>query len=1452
MGKPGRKGDQAEQAGPPTVKKPEDLPIYAHRESILQHIRDHRVTHIQGETGCGKSTQVPKYILEDAEEAHKRGDSDGRTKIIVTQPRRMAAITLAKRVASELDEDIGSTVGYAISGERVSGKLCFATTGFLLQVLVNQPEEFGTYTHIILDEVHERSVDADLLTMLLKLLMQVYPTVKLIVMSATLQARLFAAYFKCLEEGLLGQRGRRAAPSLDILPKPIFVGVRTYPVQEIFLDEIENHYDVSGVSARRGMDKALRGFAGMGGRKGKGGKDDKGGKGKGDKGNGKGKGGKDTASGFKRLEPQIAEGLDELCKELITQMARETCTLIVFLPGIADITSFYETLAPLDGARQEKREPQTRSSFSENWRDNDNSWRTTTKDQDAANTASTEPVSLRIFPMHSLIPREEQEEVFNEPPKGICHVVLASNIAESSLTLPSVCGIIDLAMRRSIQYDARRLMSCLVTTWCSQSSCKQRSGRSGRTMPGVAVRMVTRPFFDTQMVEFDPPEMLNAPLTKLYLQAKQLCYKLDHMYNSGLIPDDIDMDLTTPQLLLGEVVQPPSTLLVDAAITELAAVGCIDRATEDASITPLGYIAMALPCELRLCRLLYFGLTLGCEADAIAMVSGLTASDPFSSPSLLVLKDEREYVKKLERSFGARRRCDHGRYSEPLMLRDLFAEWIQVGAPRGPKAMGSFARDWNIIPKKFEAMITEAVDICTRMVKLLNPRSSGHYSIQRLLSTMRFSVDKREELTKAMYPTNDEYSKLFSEDVTMLRALLALSFSDQMLLSLKPRWTPSGGKKRKEEQLLDIINKQGLDPAGTVIMMNPPHECRQNGESEENYQRLCEALCGERCKRPYYDEKERLLFLDFRGPAKPAGGRRKGRKEEEDWREEDIAYDGPPVINDVCSQAHLLHQFGAGRWKFSVENFCPSAYGQQWGGGGWGGGGNQWGQGYEAYQEEGQEEAEEEQRAGTLELFKPLQPFLINWEVLQNAPADSGGKGGGKKGGGKKPSAVKAMPDWRNPLGYACHVVKDGPPQELLGICASVQGLESGASAFIAGATVLGLNHLPLLLATLDVTKWQIQFGFDAETYEVKAIKIMHYEIALPPETLTIDMLQKLNALRSKMLEIMSPWEEEEEEPQYNQKGKGGKQSKGHRARTIWVGDISEEIASILEEVWETPDPVQNVKKQNLYWTNAADEEVSETLSLLQPLTEEPDWYYEPGAGNGKSSSSKAPKEKKQKQQKSGGGANGALPQRQGVKGEEYKKLNQVVEYLRSQPKNEGKLSKVCGSFYISPKAMQKYPEFLQIDKAGKGGQENVRLVGASGGGSNWTASGSGNNWQASQSKKGSGKGGGGGKSGGFGGKGSGAGKGGSNLEVHITKFVSTSGVPCLETDFDRVVKQWIREFERRRGPKYVQEAFEHLAKWTSKKERDQVKKWNAYIMVLLRNWESDEFDDERDARPLQ
>ena len=666
-----------------------DLPIDAHREKILKHIRRHRVTHIQGETGCGKSTRLPRYLLEEAMTHGKR-----LPRIIVTQPRRMAAYTLARRVAAECGESLGGgTVGYRISGDAIDGRLCFVTTGYLLQRLVHSPTEFANYTHLVLDEVHERGVDADLLSMIIKALMFRYREVKLVVMSATLQASLFADYFAPVE-----QKNR--------VSEILVVGSRVHPVEQIFLDDVMSQFTLTQ-QMEANVKKALEIFSRHGKGKGKS-------KGK-DNGQGKGKGsGKQNGSehSFQRVERQFVDGLAEVTVELVHQLAKPCCTVIVFLPGIADITSLFELLAGSQGRQGQER-----------------------------NVRPSAP-RLKVFALHSQIPRSEQEEVFHKVPADVCHVVLASNIAESSLTLPSVCAVIDLALHRTVQYDTRRLMCCLVTAWCSRSSCKQRSGRAGRTMAGRAICMVPRSFFEDTMLQFDPPEMLNVPLTKLYLQAKQLCSTFAAHSELGM--PDLEMDLSTPKTLFREVIQPPSVELLGAAVQELAAVGCLTEPADGAHITDLGRLAIALPCDLRICRLIYVGCLLRCPADAIMMASGLTAVDPFSAPSLLVLKDQREFVAKLKRSFAARQKCDQGRFSEPLLLHTLMYEWLVAGAPHGPRRqrrLGDFAYEWSVIPKKFETLVGDAMDLTARTLKLLQPQSTCRRMVEELLACMKRGVD---------------------------------------------------------------------------------------------------------------------------------------------------------------------------------------------------------------------------------------------------------------------------------------------------------------------------------------------------------------------------------------------------------------------------------------------------------------------------------------------------------------------------------------------------------------------------------------------------------------------------------------------------------------------------------------------------------------------------------------
>jgi hypothetical protein len=221
------------------------LPIAQHRLDVLRLVASSRVCVIEGETGSGKSSQVPQYILK----AYETDECDPTTgepftdpcmqtkgkavNIIVTQSRRIAVVSLARRVAEELGEgQFGGKVGFVIGGERANShrtRITFATTGYLTELLAHCPEAAQRYTHVILDEVHERSADGDVLLLLLRQLLSTYAHLRVILMSATIQGDLLLQYFNTDDIGL------------PRIPPPLHVGAMRFPVQEIFLDDLPEH-----------------------------------------------------------------------------------------------------------------------------------------------------------------------------------------------------------------------------------------------------------------------------------------------------------------------------------------------------------------------------------------------------------------------------------------------------------------------------------------------------------------------------------------------------------------------------------------------------------------------------------------------------------------------------------------------------------------------------------------------------------------------------------------------------------------------------------------------------------------------------------------------------------------------------------------------------------------------------------------------------------------------------------------------------------------------------------------------------------------------------------------------------------------------------------------------------------------------------------------------------------
>ena len=252
------------------------LPIAGHREEIVDGINGNTVCIVEGETGSGKSSQVPQYILD-----HCIGgrSSDGQLSILVTQPRRVAAISLAGRVAAERGEALGNTIGYRIGGARKgkNPRITFVTTGWLVQYLTHVPDASRRVTHIVLDEVHERDVDSDIMCLVCKLLLDVQrrriqaaldygevppPPLRLVLMSATLNSQLFADYFASVNVRLdpgtgLPFAGGATGALTAAIPR-LHVGVMRYPLTTLYLEDLRHMVP----DMRRTVEAAVKGMMG--------------------------------------------------------------------------------------------------------------------------------------------------------------------------------------------------------------------------------------------------------------------------------------------------------------------------------------------------------------------------------------------------------------------------------------------------------------------------------------------------------------------------------------------------------------------------------------------------------------------------------------------------------------------------------------------------------------------------------------------------------------------------------------------------------------------------------------------------------------------------------------------------------------------------------------------------------------------------------------------------------------------------------------------------------------------------------------------------------------------------------------------------------------------------------------------------------------------------------------
>ncbi|CAK0848611.1 unnamed protein product, partial [Prorocentrum cordatum] len=249
--------------------------------------------------------------------------------------------------------------------------------------------------------------------------------------------------------------------------------------------------------------------------------------------NAEGGGGAGRQGGW--VKPQLQKGFETLVVELVRALGCGGEGVLIFLPGIGEISELFDALSVLESS-----EPALGG-------------------KGGARQHRQSHCEYKIFVLHSTIPMDEQEAAFHQAPDNVCHVFLASNIAESSVTLPKVRVVIDFCLRRMLTHDrTRHGLNCLMTQWVSHASASQRSGRAGRVFPGVAIRLVPRAFYASVMPQYDPPEIEQAPLEKLYLHVKQLSHRLrERMPRIGALP---------PRRLLEMTVQPPPSENIEEAV----------------------------------------------------------------------------------------------------------------------------------------------------------------------------------------------------------------------------------------------------------------------------------------------------------------------------------------------------------------------------------------------------------------------------------------------------------------------------------------------------------------------------------------------------------------------------------------------------------------------------------------------------------------------------------------------------------------------------------------------------------------------------------------------------------------------------------------------------------------------------------------------------------------------
>ena len=498
-----REAEKAFRNPLPPITYPEDLPVSGRREEIAKALMENQVIIVSGETGSGKTTQLPKICLELG-----RGQKG---MIGHTQPRRIAASSTAKRIAQELGTPLGETVGFKVRftdtlSRGASVKLM--TDGILLAETQTDPL-LKNYDTIIIDEAHERSLNIDFLLGYLKQLLPRRPDLKIIITSATIDAERFSRHFGTPE---------KPAPVIEVSGRLYQVEVRYRPVER----------EQVAMPGAANADKPGQRTANV----------------------------RVAAREKRDLMDAVVDGVEELCRI-------GSGDVLVFLPGEREIRDCAEALR------------------------------------------KHHPPHVEILPLFARLSAEEQERVFKT--SNARRIVLATNVAETSLTVPGIRYVVDAGLARVKRYSYRNKVEQLQVEPIAQSAANQRAGRCGRVADGVCIRLYEEQDYLLRP-KFTEPEILRSSLAAVILRMKSL-----HLTDVETFP----------------FIEPPLARAIADGYQLLQELGAVDEVNK---LTPLGNKLAKLPLDPRVGRMILAALDNACLTEVLIVASALSVQDPRDRP----------------------------------------------------------------------------------------------------------------------------------------------------------------------------------------------------------------------------------------------------------------------------------------------------------------------------------------------------------------------------------------------------------------------------------------------------------------------------------------------------------------------------------------------------------------------------------------------------------------------------------------------------------------------------------------------------------------------------------------------------------------------------------------------------------------------------------------------------